>query len=72
MGRHDPCDDEAIKPTPRILRSPTAYHLTAGKPPRGDSLSKRGSAPIAELHRRYTAETVETVLLRRTDPTASA
>jgi hypothetical protein len=51
---------------------PTDYHLTAGKLPPGDSLSKVKSPLIAELHGRHTAETVETVLLRRTDSTVSA
>jgi hypothetical protein len=52
--------------------SQTDYHLTADKPPTGDSLPKPKSSLIAELHGRHTAETVETVLLRRTDSTVSA
>jgi len=50
----------------------TDYRLLAGKPPKGDSLSRRRSALFAEFHNRRTAEVVERVLLRRTHSTASA
>ncbi len=70
--RHDPCADEVIEPLRMNFISLTDYHLTADKPPTGDSLSKPKLFLIAELHGRDTAETVETVLLRRTDSTVSA
>jgi hypothetical protein len=71
-NRQNPCDDEAIEPTLMILRSLTDSHLTAGKLPRGDSLSKAKSPQIAEFHVRHSAETFDHVLRCRASSKVSA